>query len=345
MKALVEKDVENNYRAGITGARPSVTWTSPHNTDGVAVWDAPPATVRLLLEAKYDLNLKSRVAACGVLGQVLLYLKRFEAAGEKMPNVLLVGDKDECFVLATEAVKGFLELPLDWSAAPSKGNPELTRALVSGVNVLPYVVDVGEGFSFKELVERVEMLAQGKQATVRATETNVGAIFAYWRDRVFREGKGKQALTPTEQVDVFLRCLFNPEDVYLHPAKRGVLVVPGYPDGVLVDVDQYRSFFNHFEQGYKPSEVKRFLAMKDRLVEDDARRRQGAFFTPALWVEEAHRELDRTLGAGWRKDSVVWDCAAGTGNLTRDKHDWGVFDFVHGRAPRRTGYAAARVVG
>jgi hypothetical protein len=321
---LVEKDVENSYRAGISKQRPSATWTSPHKTDGVAVWESTaPATVRLLLEAKYDLDLKNRIAACGVLGQTILYLKRFEAAGDTLPNVILVGDKDECFVLATEAVRGFMNLSIDWSVAPSKGSPDLTRALVDGVNILPYVYDVGGEFNFKDLVERIEVLAAGNRATVRASDANIGAIFAYWRDRVFREGKGKQAITPTEQVDVFLRSLFQPGEVYPHPAKRGVLIVPGYPDGVLVDLDQYKSFFQHFEQGYKPSEIKSFMSMKDRLVEDDARRRQGAFFTPSLWVEEAHRELDRVLGAGWRKDCVVWDPAAGTGNLTRDKHDWG----------------------
>jgi hypothetical protein len=317
--ALVEKDVENSYRAGISAAKPDAQWTSPHGTDGYAQW----ATVRLLLEAKYDLDLKSRVAACGVLGQALLYVKKFEAAGEVLPNVILVGDKDECFVLSTDSVRGFLNLPIDWTVAPSKGSPELTRALVSGVNVLPFVHAVDDKFRFKDLVERIEVLSAGQQASVRAIEANLGVIFLYWRDRVFRPGKGKQELTATEQVDVFLRSLFQPGDVYMHPSKRGVLNVPGYPDGVLVDVDQYRSFFQHFEQGYKPTEIKRFMGMKDRLVEDDARRRQGAFFTPALWVDESHRELDRALGPNWRRDCVVWDPAAGTGNLTRDKHDWG----------------------
>jgi len=59
-------------------------------------------------------------------------------------------------------------------------------------------------------------------------------------------------------------------------------------------------------------------ATQDRLIEDDARRRQGAFFTPALWVAEAHRELERVLGPNWRDECLVWDPAAGTGNLTRD---------------------------
>ena len=85
------------------------------------------------------------------------------------------------------------------------------------------------------------------RSSSNTTPTNLGAIFLYWRDNVFT-GKGPSALTPTEQVDVFLRCLFQPGDVYLHPTKRGVLVVPGYPDGVTVSADSYRSFFDHFAQ-------------------------------------------------------------------------------------------------
>lgn len=323
-RAVNEKDVENAYRAAVTDVVGApVAWTSPHQTDGVATWATPPATVRLLLEAKFQQDLKARVSACNVLGQMILYLKRFEAAGDVMPNVLLVGDKDECFVLATDAVRGFLSLDIDWSVAPSKGNPDLTRALVQGVNLMPYVYDTTGAFHFRDVIAKVEALAQGVAHQVRATPANISAIFAYWRDRVFRKGDGKHALTATEQVDVFLRCLFLPTDVALHPSKKGVLIVPGYPDGVLVNADQYASFFGHFVQGYKPAEVEYFYANKDRLVDEDDRRRQGAFFTPALWVAEAHREMDRVLGEGWRRDCVVWDPAAGTANLTRDYADWG----------------------
>lgn len=321
--AYVEKDIENAYRAEVSYYRSSAAWTSPHGTDGLATWTRGPATVRLLLEAKYDRNLKDRAVACGVLGQVLLYLKRFERAGDAMPNVLLVGDRDECFVLATTAVQRFMDLDVDWGAAPSTGDPELTRALVQGVDVMPYVRDVST-IDFGDLVSEVETLAQGRLESVEATESNLAAIFAYWRDNVFKEGRGAQALTPVEQVDVFLRCLFQPEDVSPHGSRRGVLCVPGYPDGVLVNQDLYGSFFSKFRQGYRASQVANFMGMRDQLVEDDARRRQGAFFTPRLWVDEAHREVTRVLGDGWRKDCVVWDCAAGTANLTRDYNDWGL---------------------
>lgn len=310
--ARVEKEVENAYWAAIRKDRPKASITSPHGTDGFATW----GTVRLLLEAKFDLDFKARVPICNTLGQCLLYIKRFEQSGEPAPNVILVGDRNECFVLSTAAVKGFLDLPLDWTVAPSKGNPDLTCALVQGLNILPYVYDVNGNFKFRDVLAKIEALAEGEQHTVRANPANIGALFTYWRDRVFGAGK----LTAVEQVDVFLKCLFQPADVYLHPIKIGLLVVPGYKDGVPVSAEQYRSFFSQFVQGYKPSEIEAFYANKDRLVEDDARRRQGAFFTPTLWVTEAHKMLDAELGPNWRNECIVYDPAAGTGNLTRDYH-------------------------
>jgi hypothetical protein len=313
--ARVEKDVENAYREEIRHHRPKAVITSPYGTDGYALWD----TVRLLLETKYDVDLKGRLPVCNVLGQMILYLHKFQSAGEPLPNVLLVGDRNECFVLGVQAIQDFLDLPIDWSVAPSGGSPELTRALVEGVNLLPYVYDVDEHLDFRQVLDKCETLAAGEIRRVRATETNLTAIFTYWVDRVFTDKK----LTAVEQVDVFLRCLFQPQAVYLHPTKRGVLVVPGYDEGVRINADQYRSFFDHFRQGYKPSQVERFYAMKDRLVEDDSRRRQGAFFTPRLWVDEAHKEIEKVLGPDWRRDCIVWDPAAGTANLTRDYDDWG----------------------
>ncbi len=59
----------------------------------------------------------------------------------------------------------------------------------------------------------------------------------------------------------------------------------------------------------------------DQTLQNEIRTRQGAFFTPALWVNEAHKLTSSTLGENWRDDCVVWDCCAGSGNLTRD------FDF------------------
>ena len=44
----------------------------------------------------------------------------------------------------------------------------------------------------------------------------------------------------------------------------------------------------------------------------------GAFFTPKIWIDEAHREIEKALGENWKNEWVVWDCCCGTANLTRD---------------------------
>lgn len=106
------------------------------------------------------------------------------------------------------------------------------------------------------------------------------------------------------------------DNTYLKPTKRNTLVSRG--EDVKVNENQHRAFFSRFSQILSPSELDVLVANKDRIIEEVSRRRTGAFFTPTLWVAEAHRMLDEALGVGWRDEYVVWDCACGTANLTRD---------------------------
>lgn len=54
------------------------------------------------------------------------------------------------------------------------------------------------------------------------------------------------------------------------------------------------------------------------MIEDSVRRRKGEFFTPTPFVDLAHKYIEETFGYDWKDKFVVWDCAWGTGNLTRD---------------------------
>lgn len=56
----------------------------------------------------------------------------------------------------------------------------------------------------------------------------------------------------------------------------------------------------------------------DQTLINEIRTRQGAFFTPKLWVDEAHTLTTSVLGENWKDECVVWDCCAGSGNLTRE---------------------------
>jgi hypothetical protein len=45
---------------------------------------------------------------------------------------------------------------------------------------------------------------------------------------------------------------------------------------------------------------------------------KGDFYTPSIWVDEAHKMISQQLGVDWKQEYMVWDSASGTKNLTRD---------------------------
>lgn len=57
---------------------------------------------------------------------------------------------------------------------------------------------------------------------------------------------------------------------------------------------------------------------RDRLIPEEKRRREGAFYTPKPFVDLAHKYIADVFGENWREEYIVYDPAAGTGNLTRD---------------------------
>ena len=79
--------------------------------------------------------------------------------------------------------------------------------------------------------------------------------------------------------------------------------------------DAYQAFWKR----YKRPPIKEFqeyiIERRDLLVPQDIRERQGAFFTPRIWVELSQKYLADYLGENWQDDYYIWDCAAGTGNL------------------------------
>lgn len=57
------------------------------------------------------------------------------------------------------------------------------------------------------------------------------------------------------------------------------------------------------------------LERADRLRPQDVRERHGSYFTPMIWVEKSQEYIANELGENWQDEYIVWDCAAGTGNL------------------------------
>ncbi|GHS90692.1 hypothetical protein FACS1894139_11490 [Planctomycetales bacterium] len=305
----------------------TVKLTAPHQTDGlIEVGDVnlfAQIAIRLLIETKFDLRLSvSKGNRCKVIAQLIYYLKKFEQSGDSLPNVLLVGDVNNMFVLYTAAVAAYLQNDYDWTIAPSAAYKEekLFGELLNDKNLSPYVYEIrSPHFDLHYVFSSIEQLAQngGVIEKIKVGDEILLKAFLEFQRVVY---KGIVAQTK-EQMSVFVLSLLGDADVYLHPNKPNVLKVR--EKEIRLNGADYLTYFSRYDKSnYTLDEQKRITAIADRLIAELDRRFTGDYWTPVLWANEAHNLIGTELGADWRQKYVVWDCACGTKNLTRDYHDF-----------------------
>ena len=313
--ATVERQVEDAYNEMLKAEFPGIELTYPYGCDGYFEFDAGGGRHRAIVEYKFDEDMSSKTARSKVLAQVLFYMKRFELDGRPLPTVVLVADKNECFALHANDLVKWLDFDAKWDGAPSnagRDNPELVLALAGDESRNAFVFDVGDGFDFSAVAQKMRDMASGTVRKIRVTERNVDKVFGVFSKKVVSEPK----YPPNDMVALFFAAVTGSGDVYLHPAKKNRLVANGRE--VRVDAGAWRAFCGHFATTCSPKEKARLSAVCDRLIADATRRRQGAFFTPTEWCREAHRRLEAFLGEDWREECVVVDTSCGTKNLERD---------------------------
>ena len=313
----IEREVEDIYNEGISFYFSGVDMKHPFECDGFLSTSIGRGNVlKMIIEYKYNEDMKQKSAIAKVLVQVVFYLKRFEDAGMELPNVVMVGDINECFVMHSNDLLKYLDWDVNWKIAPSeayKKCPEMVLGIVEDESINPYVFWIDESFDFKDVVAKIHNLCENVKRYVRITEHNISSIFEYFRDRVLLK---KDALTANELVTVFIGLITNDDSYCLHPRKKNTLITPN--GNIPVNSASFASFFDQYAREYTPQERMNFTAIADRLLEDTTRRRQGAFFTPTKFVDFAHRMIEKELGENWRDEYVVYDCCCGSLNLTRD---------------------------
>lgn len=145
--------------------------------------------------------------------------------------------------------------------------------------------------------------------------------FDYFDMKVL-DKKQSEKMTSREKVSAFIGLFFNPDSIEIKK-RRELYVDTVIINGISIKVngEEYNNFtiiFRVEAEKYTKAEKKQITAITDRLIEETDRRRKGDFYTPTIWVDEAHKLLSKNLGEDWREEYMVWDCAWGTGNLTRD---------------------------
>jgi len=323
-----EKDVENYYREYInsqlkklSSKDPNITTiTSPYKTDGYLKYINKDKKINLncLFEFKYDIDFNNKIDRTRVIIQSLYYLKKFELAGEFfLPTTLFIGDKNECFYLHTNKIIKYLGYKLNWSIAPSEAsskNDELLKEMCQDTNLDEiFVIDIDENFNFGETLRHINDITNNTISKIRINSKNVHTILPIFLKKVLNENK----LSINDEVNLFIQTLVDRNNNYQQPKKPNILVTKGFGE-IKINGGAYKSYMNFFDTDLFPSEKEILTSTQDRLIQDETRRKNGEFYTPTLWSNEANKTISEQFGDDWKEKYIIWDCASGTANLTRD---------------------------
>ena len=317
-EAKIERTVEDVYNEGINLYFPTDKGIEyPFACDGfVDTKTDNDKVLKLIIEYKFNEMMFNTVSRAKVLVQVIYYIKKFEQNGMILPNVCMVGDKDECFVMHTNELLKYLDENVDWSISPSNAataNPDLVLKISQDANINPFILEIDENFNFKSVAEKIKDLAENIQRYVRVTEHNLSKIFDYFCKNVL---KGKTKLSGHDMVEIFMGVIGDKMNYFQHPSNPNILVCKGR--NVNINGNAFKSFFGYFDRNYTPQETMCLNGIADRLIVDADRRNSGDFWTPTMFVDYAHDMISKKLGEDWKEKYVVWDNCCGSLNITRD---------------------------
>lgn len=324
-KAKEEKEVEKVYVQAIEKGFKNIFIEHPYECDGYfeasMLYDESIKVLRLLMEFKYGKNFNNPEDRAKVLVQVIYYLKKFDKGLDKsyqvLPNMILAGDKTTCFIIHVQEIEKYLKYNLDWDLPPSSA-PNMNKFLINEIlnddKIKISIFQINNKFAFKDVVVDIKRMLINYNSKLNITENNIATIYDFFIQRVIRNAQDYSA---QDLVYFFINVITDNIDTFLHSKKKGVLYVKDEMN-IQVDTYSFNQLISNYSTRYKPSEEDKFNGIKDRLIEDTERRYNGEFYTPTIWVNEAHKEVVKILGEHWRDEYIVWDCAWGTGNLTRD---------------------------
>lgn len=321
--AKEERDIELVYKNNLTHSFKNSIISYPFKCDGYLeeemMYDEKTKLLRLIMEFKYGWNFNDLEDRAKVLLQVIFYLKRFQIKINKhymdMPNIILAGDKTTCFIISTNEVDKYLYEEINWNIAPSEAAniyKDLVEKISNDDKLNPIIFNINKNFKFDYLVKDIKRLIIDIKIKFQITEANLSAVYDYFIERIVRDPTKCSA---SDLVQCFIDTIIGEVEI---SEKKGIKYIAKDSKRIEIDVYNYQKFEEECTTKYSIEEKNKFIAIKDRLIEDTKRRFNGEFYTPTIWVNEVNKQLDIVLGDYWREEYVVWDCSWGTGNLTRD---------------------------
>lgn len=340
-EAVVEKDVENAWRKVFTeyyidnqSKDDEYQIKSPLDVDGFISAKSGNLVfaLRILLEFKNGTNLTKVYDRARIICQCIHYMKKFQENGLELPTVIVGADEDQAFVLVANKFYKYLNGDYNWDISPSsayKDDPSLLRDLVkdANLNVYPFQFTGGnlnERYnSLLDLFDSIDSISQndGKEVyKVKVSPATIVGMFDEFNHIAFRE---PEKIKPVQAVNMFIHMITgkNEDDYYFIPRNRNLYHLPGDKKIPVFGV-RIEEYLNHYDRNFTVKEIDRLTSIADRLIEASERRFKGDFWTPDIWAQEADKIMQEAIDPHYKETSLVWDCAAGVRNLTRQfKYD------------------------
>lgn len=288
----------------------------------------------LQLECKLDVDFNDKEERAKVLLQVAAYLRQIKDKevgylgdwnSNSIPRVVVLGSKINCLALPANLLYVYAGRIVNAKAASTAYKEQANSLIISdilkdaNIEVQSIVYNTADKDCVKSLCNEIAKLGRGLQITDDLSEATISKAFDFF-DMYVLDTKFAKSLSSREKVSLFIGLFFS--DEFEERKTRGASYYDKiFVNGIEIKIDP--DYYNKFKllystRDYSRLEQKQITAITDRLIEDTDRRRRGDFYTPTVWVDEAHKLLDKNLGDNWRDEYMVWDCAWGTGNLTRD---------------------------
>lgn len=319
----------------------------------------------LMIEAKLDVDFSNLDERAKVLLQALCYLKLIDENGyysqvdqlthKQMPAVIVLGSKVNCGSIATKALLNLYPV-LSKTKIYGYTSPSTAYEIKENagfLDILKNNQDINKAFILRDienglydLCSDIMHFAVGADVTEDVTEKNITKAYQRFDIYVLKKKKAKidgvdvvVDVEPGVKRKAFLSLLLADDSkvTYVESASaKGKQKFTEYIkinfSGDILEVDhrQFDTFKVLYSmKEYTPKEKEVITAVADRLIMEDSRRFKGDYYTPEVWVDEAYKLIGEKLGSDWLDNSIVWDCAWGTGNLTRNQFNFGADKYLY----------------
>lgn len=308
-------------------------------TDGF--WKMSGGDIGLLLEIKKGFNLASPAgpkSASVALSQAAVYMSRFNTKGDRVRAISLADENELILVPALVLQKHVTDfangLYGDITIAASNPPQSLIDAIANDEGIRTNIWseeingkrDAEKLGAFQTQLESI--INAGNLVKIPFPSSGVALIDRFNEFLALTQHKGsieivdehdeKRSLTVNEGVNFFIQIAtgkIQPER--LKATGHNVEYRVNYGGiGSLYAKPALANWLNRYD--FSRTDESALTSIQDVLIADEIRRRKGEFYTPSIWVDEAHKEIAKAFGEDWKENYIVWDNSCGTANLTRD---------------------------